>query len=344
MILSIIYLCFASGWPTQPLPFQRVVLTNDPFLVSCESMFVQDETLYFVENHSSQVFQSQILSSTRFKSSQFARKGEGPGEVYLPWHLAGDGTQVLVSGERGFSIFSKSGLYQSRFKIFTPLIDVSMVNGQIYCLTPHPVHDTLIEVYGVDGRPIQRFGKKYLDVKTANGSRLRQSRNEKHLYKGSLLSDGEHLFYFNNKFGNLFKYNLSGKLIDHKDARSFLAPRGRYLIDKNRDYLESPELMETGRTTVYRLFKDVKHFKGHFFLLRDKDYRWKNAIFASDEVWIWVLDQAMNHQATLKLSVPDQTTLVAMDLAMIQEQPYLIAASSGDEGIIFLTYHLDFLP
>jgi len=93
--------------------------------------------------------------------------------------------------------------------------------------------------------------------------------NQRYLYGGHLLFDGTHLIYLNDKLGRFVKCDQDGQKILEREAIDAFGALGRFNLEKNREYLRDPALMEHPEgVNTYRLFEDASLAGDRIYLLR----------------------------------------------------------------------------
>ncbi|MDJ0837251.1 MAG: hypothetical protein QNK37_12090 [Acidobacteriota bacterium] len=243
------------------------------YLDFCRDMIFAGDRLYLIENQRHRVLQID-LSTPENLGKVIARKGEGPGEVWLPIELAPqtDGGFV-VQDNRGFSFFGADGCFQDRFAVYTAWIAFTARDKRLFYLSAAPHSDFLIHVFQNDGEKIQSFMPKYLKVTSAAGDAGTIADHEGYFYRAVLAADGEFLYYLNSTMGRFDKYTLSGELVLSRNAAVDFGPQGMFLLEKNREYLAHPAKMEkpTGYL-AYEMFQDAYLAHGKLYILRWVDF------------------------------------------------------------------------
>jgi len=238
-------------------------------LSSARKLLIRGNVLYLLENRVHQVHKFALEPELTYQGL-VADKGEGPGEVWLPGRIAAvPGTGLVISDNRGFSVFDSDDQFIRRFRKFTPDLSVAATEDRIYCLTIRLDQPNLIDVYDLEGTRLQSFFPKFLDVGSVSDNKRSRIFKEMYMFDGPLLTDEHHLYYFSDTMGRFFKMNLEGEVVMERDVHRDFGPRGMATINENEAYLADPKLMEDpGGLRRYHFSKDASHARGRLYLVR----------------------------------------------------------------------------
>jgi len=290
MTVPILILAFLGDVSDGPL-LRRVMLEVDSdtfYMGLCRDIASRGNTLFILENQEHRVQIVSLRERNTYLGS-LVKKGEGPGETWLPSQVVSAASgEILISDNRGISIFDPENQFSDRFRVYTPRISMCHANDSIYFATIRPEQAHLVDVYTMDGERKGAFFDKFLEVGSSRGQARDLARNERYLYRGDLLTDQTHLYYLNAPFGRLWKMDLSGKIIDERDLSKAFGPRGRFILDKNQAYLDDPALLEAPDGFItYPLYKDACLVNDKIYLLRWVD---PDPLFESEIKDILVFD------------------------------------------------------
>ena len=279
MFYGFIFFClFSSPVPsaadtgnTKVLSLEWVDYLEDPQLGHCHQLEVADGVLYLLENRQSRVLKM-AWSNPLPPATLFAGHGEGPGELHLPIQSRVGHGILTIKDNRGFSIFQEDGTFLNRFKVFSGHLSFTRIGDQIYMAHANELNHHFIDVYTTNGRKVHTFGEKFLTSLVASRGEHLTTHDEHYFYKGHLLSDGENLFYLNSTLARFKKYSPKGDLLLSRNAVEDFGPVGRFVVDRNKDYLDDLRQVRGSQTTVFECFKHAALFQGQIYLLRIYDY------------------------------------------------------------------------
>jgi len=252
----------------------KLVGGEDFYLEISTDMLCIDNRLYIVENraHRIQIFQ---MGDQITHAGTLAEKGEGPGEVWLPFSLAEwKNMGVVVKDNRGLSLFDATGNFIKRFRTYTPPLGLSTLGNEIFYMTPRTETDDLIDVYQTDGTRARSLFPRYLGLDGDDESLLQHTR---YFYIGSLLSDEHHLYYLNATQGDFYKFEPGGEVLRERDIVEEIGPTAGFVQERVAEYMKDPKkhLVPEG-FIVHRLFQDAYLTNGRIYVLRwgssDPDY------------------------------------------------------------------------
>jgi len=243
----------------------------DFYLERSSDMIVIGKKLYICENQAHRVQVLELGDPIRHLGT-VADKGEGPGEVWLPFALAeGPDGGLVVRDNRGFSTFDSEDRFQDRFRVYTPHLDFVCTKDSLFYLTVRPNHTDLIDIYDWDGTVKGSLLEKFLKLEGNENDLLRF---ERYFYAGYLLSDEYHLYYINSVLGSIAKMDHTGVLDSERDIVEDLGPYGKAMQDKVEKYFDDPTalLAENGYIR-YTQIQGSYLMGGDLYLLRWRDAR-----------------------------------------------------------------------
>ncbi|MCX8160174.1 MAG: hypothetical protein N3G18_04490 [Candidatus Saccharicenans sp.] len=140
----------------------------------------------------------------------FGGYGQGPGELEWPYYFDVNEHigKVFILDDAGLSLFSEDGKFINRFRVFSPALSVSAALNRIYLL--QPTENNLIHEYSYEGKYINSFGDKYrVDYSIYKNMSPRVV--DRLINEGSVLSNGDIVFYVSYLIGDICKYNSRGE-------------------------------------------------------------------------------------------------------------------------------------
>ena len=241
---------------------------NGPVFKNISDMKIIEDQLLLVDNFGSKIFSFDLTSDAKvFKT--IGRKGLGPGDLNLPTFIEINDNKIVVIDNIAFSIFDLKGKFLGKFRLFAPVISFTCLNSYIYCLEANPSKQHLISVYDYHGKKIQEFGEKFIKTKGYPANRFSPFFVERCLYDGKILTDNQYIYLVSKRFGKLFKYSPSGKVVAEADLSSFFGNSGEVILRKNKKIFVERELLNSKKKGIPRihLFEDAVLLDDHLYLL-----------------------------------------------------------------------------
>ncbi len=270
LVLGVLTASFLLSAPPGKSYLKRTILSID----SEEGLFkygadiaIIDNDLYMVENTRHRIIDYTIGDTSLTYKRSVGRKGNGPGDIYLPIGISVLKDVIAVKDEIGISFFDKSGKYLDKFRLFSYNISFVFVNDHVYYLTSNLSSPGLIECFDKKGKLEKTFLKKFVDIDMKHHKKAPQNFIETLFYKGKLLSDGKYLYYFNSKFGKVFKFDLDGKSIFEKDITPLFGENGKLSVEKNTRAIDNGFEVVDGGYLSFPIFQDVRIYKGKIYIL-----------------------------------------------------------------------------
>ncbi len=260
-----------------------IIGDQDFYLERSTDMLIIGESLFISENQAHRV-QKMALGTSLRHLGVVATKGEGPGEVWLPVTLARwRETGFAVKDNRGISFFDETGKYEDRFRVYTPRLGLTTLHGKIYYLTSRVDSEDLIDIYQPDGSLEGSMLPKFLEL-VGDDDMLAQV--ESYFYRGTLLSDGDHIYYLNATVGDLFAINSKGEVVNQRNITKDMGLSGMFVKEKVQEYLKDPGmLLSNDGYLAYFLYRDAYLANGKIYVLR-----WADGEIKSTRKDIVVLD------------------------------------------------------
>jgi hypothetical protein len=196
-----------------------------------------------------------------------------------------------VNDELGFSFYDENGRFLSKFRVFSPRISFVYADDKIYYATSKPKSRYLIECFEKNGKKVDDFGVKYLNIDFKKSKGLGPHFIETFFYEGKLLTDGKKIYYFNATFGHAMVFEMDGKLVQKKNISEIFGETGRMIVANNTEMLKNGiKRKPNGAIPGYLLFKDI-YLCGDRIYLIDKIISGKFTSNKNEKVDIIVLDK-----------------------------------------------------
>jgi len=249
-----------------PLPVEA----SNNFLGVAVDLWVGDGYLFQLENRNHRLLRIALADSLD-DFTVLAEKGEGPGELFAPYRIAGiEGKGFVVVDVRGISLFDSEGRFVRRIRKFSPTIAIAVTSDHLFHATTHARSPFLIEALTREGEKVDAFLDRLIDVASTRADPRRLTAHLEYMNAGYLLCDGQFLYFLNKTMLRFLKMDLEGKVLLDKDMAKEFGPKGLANVHENEKYLENPSLMENHRGYfTFFLFSDAYlTFDGRIYLLR----------------------------------------------------------------------------
>jgi hypothetical protein len=210
-----------------------------------------DGNLIVVDNVDSTI---EYLSPQGKVLKRIGKPGQGPGDLNHPYHIWVGESEIYVSDDEAVSRFDLRGNYIDRFKDFRGISGLTASNDRVYVVEEYA--DCLITSYGLRGEKKAAFGKRY-----SVGSSPRQADGipDWVLHMGSVLYLDGHIYFVSHLFGDIFKYDLAGNLMNKRmDLESPKAAENRSIVFEKKEK----------KISIHnRLFNDIIIYKNKIYAL-----------------------------------------------------------------------------
>ena len=184
---------------------------------------------------------------------QIGRKGQAPGEFYLPRGITYDGKCLIVNdtGNHRIQFLSTSGNFVSSFVVYKTYYEIAASNnGMIYAAPMRMQNsDPLVDVFNHEGKILFSFGvgRKHANWQQLNWIKISASANS--------------VFVVFQYFPILRTYSVMGALISESNfGRGFMKEQEKMNI--SRDRTENP-----ARTGLINIIQDIKQNNGSALVL-----------------------------------------------------------------------------
>lgn len=271
-ILPIIFLTFI----VQIYSFGDSILSRRVYNIPGESplyrygvdIIILGEEVFVVENRTHKIYKYRIKGDLEFVRT-IGQKGRGPSDLFLPMELSFWNGKFAVKDEDGVSFFNRKGEFIDKFRLFSPRISFVYVNNKIFLASSNPSVPDLIGVYSENGKLLNKFGKKFLDLKSENPKKFRNPFfAERYFYRGKILSDGKSIYYLSSKFGRILKFNLDGNKVKDGDFIPATGNIGKRIVSENQKLLENGLKRNRDNSySSYNLFHDAFLYNDEIYIL-----------------------------------------------------------------------------
>jgi len=219
-----------------------------------------DETgsIYASDNGGQAVYKIDLI---RDEVKTFAQKGQGPGEVQLPAKNFIVGNTLFVKDNTGINLFDTNGKFLSRFRTFERVMSIGADSETVYLIQPGSEH--LIHAYSYKGERKNIFGYKYPFHKNIYKG-WEPSFVDYMLNNGKVIVGRKYIFFISYVFSEIFKYDLSGTLIDKQiieDDELCKTNRDDYLV-------KGQDMPANGEFHIMEIVIDGCYFNGNLYILR----------------------------------------------------------------------------
>jgi hypothetical protein len=232
---------------------QETVISGEeedaPLFKNIVDIGIVRDSLFLVDHFGNQILHYSLSPNIHFKKS-IGRKGQGPGDLYLPYQIFCCPNKIVVKDNSSFSFFDLNGNYIEKFPCPRHINSFCHIAGKTYCLEVKSNAPHLIKVYNTKGQSINSFAPKFLDHPIKKKLKyISQDFVESCIFNGKLLCDQKHIYYIGQRYGNLLKFTLSGKkvltatIIDHfkKTGQNIVAANNKTFAQCTFDVPSGPK-------------------------------------------------------------------------------------------------------
>jgi len=229
------------------------------YLYYCMDIVGAGEHYYALENMEGRI----LCFDDRFRLERvISRKGQGPGELENPVLISVWGDLIAVKDERGFSFFTGSGEFISRFRTFFEVVSFVFTHDRIYAIVGGLNKDHAGIILDQKGRILGQFGSKPGYDSMAAEAEQRYDTG-KYFVQGTVLTDGRAIYYVEARFGRLREFDLDGREVRQRDIT--VTDNDQRIVSENRRALMSGRKKygyeQGGRRAealeTYKLFRDA---------------------------------------------------------------------------------------
>lgn len=307
---------------------------NEGYFKGITDLKLYRNFLFIVDFKSTQVLEFEFGNGIDFLRF-IGTKGQGPGELQGPFAISIDNDIISIVDQANISFFDIEGNYINRFRFFSKHIDSLLTDKFFFLLTTNPKTNHIIEAYTIEGKRIVVFGEKYLKIEYKTKDLISIALVEHTIYSGKLLTDGNYIYYINNRFGILQKYSFSGNLVIQKDIISNFDDNEKRKADKNRlRFLKNEYILNKENPSIksYDIFLDAKILNKQIYFLLDQHNILNNSPKFSVEILSIDKDSFENNSKyTVPLSKGEW--IWNFEVKMEEGIPIFLVNINSDEGI-----------
>jgi hypothetical protein len=215
-------------------------------------------SIYAADNREQAVYKIDVV---RDAVKTIAKKGQGPGEVQLPFYNSIAGNTLFQIDNYRINLFDVSGKYLNSFRLLERISSVAADSDTIYFVQAGGAN--LIQAYSYRGEKKRAFGNKY-PYKQRIYKGWNPSEVDSFINQGKVLVGEKHFFYISTNFSEIFKYDFFGNLLERRiidDDELTKISRDHYLV-KGQD--RPPNNMFYSKEIII----DACFFNGWVYLLR----------------------------------------------------------------------------
>ena len=276
-----------TNWVVKKNEF-RFGADEDGYTAICDLELYEDKII-MVENFTGNRLLKFTKNGDLVKS--MGKRGKEPGEFSNPIEMSIWENEIAVKDDAGLTIYNVDGSFIRHFNPFVSIVSFVYTNDKIYILTAVPDKESLIDVFSPEGDFVNEMGEGLFKLDYSNYKSMSPIRAKSSIYSGTLLSDGESLYYLNSKFGNVLVFSLTGEKIAEYNMASALGEDGQKIVqaNKRRWFEEGIDLKKTkGRIPAGTLFHDACLSGDKIYLLRwkpinlEEGYKTENDITVLD--------------------------------------------------------------
>jgi hypothetical protein len=249
---------------TLPAEGEDVFFKNIPFIA------VDDfGNIYAVDNLRHTIYK---LDKNGKLIMEIGRKGQGPGDLSYPRYISIYNNRIFTVDNIGISIFDLNGKFINRFRKFYRIFSIAVYKNTV--LLASVSTKNLITVFDYKGKKLNSFGKKY-DVDYSIHKGWPEIVVDRAINIGKIVCSENYIYYITYLFGDIFKYDVNGKLLFKKEM-----PNNINIIKRNRKIYFKKGVKKD--TPYIKFLNDAIYFGNKIYLLL-----WKKDIYGE----IWQLDE-----------------------------------------------------
>jgi len=173
-----------------------------------------DGCIYAVDNREHFVFKFNKDGDLLFK---FGGLGQRPGELQWPSKISVDQKtgEIMIKDNNGIEVFDAKGNFVRRIRTFTGINNFYAGSSKILALVTIPGEKSLVNVYDYHGNLVQSIGQKY-NLEYSLSKEISPYLLDQIVNAGSVLSDGELIYYVSYLFGEIKTFDFSDRVILEK--------------------------------------------------------------------------------------------------------------------------------
>jgi hypothetical protein len=312
------------------------------------SMALDNDRLFILENLKSRVVKARIENNRIVFVKRIGKKGKGPGDLNLPAQFTLAQDRIIIKDQEGVSFFTSDGQFITRFRLPRGQISNFYADGTYYSLSANPDSKHLIELYSENGTKKGEIFAKYLDIDFSKNRALYPAIVERYFYSGHLYVRGGFIYYLNDKFGTVFKLDLSGKVIASFSYQSAFNPKTRAIFDLNVEALPNGikvQTQEGGGVSMpsNQIFMHACFFKDKLYLIGSPEW-WNSPPDGTPAIQkpsIMRFDlNAMKPDGAYMFTKKSEEWIESFTVGEEQAGVFFLVAQEMEEGPAFVKYSM----
>ncbi len=213
---------------------------NDYYFRSLNDLEIYNDELFAIESFGNKILMFNINNNSIKYIRSIGRFGQGPEDLMRPHRISIWDGEMLILDSKGFSFFKLDGTFLGTFRRFGGLWDYVYVNKLIFRKNGNPDKLHLIDVFTKKGKNIAKFGVKYINVDQSKFYGANPFTIASILFRGNILTDGNHIYCMNARFGDIIKFSLKGERLAKKKFVELFGKRGKLIYERNKkNYIET---------------------------------------------------------------------------------------------------------
>lgn len=245
---------------------------EEGFFTRAQAMILTGERLFLLENLKHRVLLFRLRGGRAEFLKAIGRRGQGPGDLYLPFAMTAAEGELSVRDEYGVSRFALDGEFLGRFRVPFRSLAMERSAGSYYFLSAIPGEAHLIHALSGKGAMAGSLLRKTLDIQAPENKETSREMLERYFYEGRLFAAPGRLYYLNTMLAGLTELDLSGRQVRSACLEPGLGAEARENASKNREMLwhglEAKRQPDGGVAIPWRVIcRDVCLLKGRLYLL-----------------------------------------------------------------------------
>ncbi len=276
VFLFVAWFGFAAAMPAGEIKLTAKVIPisggEDGFFSHAHAMILAGERLFLLENLKHRVLLFRLRGGRAEFLKAIGRRGQGPGDLNLPFEISAAEGVLSVRDQYGVSRFTLDGEFLDRFRIPFHSLAMNLEAGRYYFLSAIPGETHLIHALSENGEKEGSMLRKTLAIKASGNKDVSWEMLERYFYEGRLFAAPARLYYLNTMLARLTELDRSGRLVRSAFLDPELGEAARKNVRKNNEMLrrglEVEQQAGGGLAIPWRVIcRDACLFKGRLYLL-----------------------------------------------------------------------------
>lgn len=254
---------------------------NGIFLKTIASLEVNNENQLYITDNREHVINKIDEDGRLIK--RIGQEGQGPGDLLFPIETFYHEKKLVVRDNNGISSFDDEGMFITRFRVFSQINSFAGNRSSVFVV--HPDSEKMIAAYDYEGKKENQFGHRY-DIPYSKYRKFPYPRTLSWMFhQGKLLCGKDNVYFVSSLFGDIFKYDLEGKLLDKKEFSN-----DGYVIAKKKEFFEIGWDSGAKVGIEPRFVLDAKCDHGRIYLLRQAVEKNAFSVYVVEEKNLKILD------------------------------------------------------